>query len=139
MNLNIGTSAVPTYQDLSFKLNFPTKKAGTFSVFGIGGASKIDIVVSKDKELLDNIYGERTVTSISRSQMGVTGVSHLFPINSTTFIRSTLAASYARSHVWHNSIFFNQQFEVDSLRQLLGYDFGEGKLSLTSSLTKKSG
>jgi|GEM_PF-2635595 len=25
---------LPTYSDLSFKLNFPTQKAGTFSIFG---------------------------------------------------------------------------------------------------------
>lgn len=25
-----------SYQDLTFKLNFPTRKAGTFSIWGIG-------------------------------------------------------------------------------------------------------
>jgi len=28
---------LPTYQDLSFKLNLPTEKAGNFSIFGLGG------------------------------------------------------------------------------------------------------
>jgi len=30
---------LPTYSDLSFKLNFPTTKAGTFSLFGLGGSN----------------------------------------------------------------------------------------------------
>ena len=28
---------LPIFQDFSFKLNFPTEKAGTFSIWGIGG------------------------------------------------------------------------------------------------------
>ena len=31
----IGTSAIPKYQDLSFKLNFPQKKGGSISLFAI--------------------------------------------------------------------------------------------------------
>ena len=33
----IPSQQVPKYQDLSFKLNFPAQRAGTFSLWGIGG------------------------------------------------------------------------------------------------------
>jgi len=46
--LNFGTgSAVPNYQDLSFKFNFPTVKAGKFSIFGLGGKSDISFLGSE--------------------------------------------------------------------------------------------
>src|SRR6185437_3175630 len=51
LGINFGYSAIPQYSDLSFKLNFPTKKFGTFSVFGIGGPSYIALLaqdLSKD-------------------------------------------------------------------------------------------
>lgn len=35
----VDVSGTPTYQDATFKVNLPTKKAGTFSIFGIGGLS----------------------------------------------------------------------------------------------------
>ncbi|WP_442590796.1 TonB-dependent receptor [Pedobacter sp. AW31-3R] len=38
MGLNISSDGVPRYQDLSFNFVVPTKKAGTFSLFGIGGS-----------------------------------------------------------------------------------------------------
>jgi hypothetical protein len=42
IGLNFGTgSATPYYQDGTFKINIPTKKSGTFSLFGLIGASNI--------------------------------------------------------------------------------------------------
>ncbi|MEZ4686393.1 MAG: hypothetical protein R3B47_10095 [Bacteroidia bacterium] len=38
-NLIINYLTLPEFQDLSFKLNFPTEKAGTFGLFGMGGLS----------------------------------------------------------------------------------------------------
>src|SRR5690606_8203491 len=45
---------IPKYQDLSFKLHFPTRRLGTFSVFGLGGKSKIteETFDKDDEELL---------------------------------------------------------------------------------------
>lgn len=69
-----------SFQDLSFKLNFPTRVLGTFSVFGLGGLSK----VTRDfyPEISDEGY-----------DMGVVGVSNQFSIDRKTFIRTTLSAS----------------------------------------------
>src|SRR5690606_16092933 len=42
LGVDVGTGgAVPAYQDVSFKADIPTKKAGQFSLFGIGGTSHI--------------------------------------------------------------------------------------------------
>ncbi|MEI6021302.1 MAG: carboxypeptidase-like regulatory domain-containing protein, partial [Bacteroidota bacterium] len=58
VKFNIGTSAVPGYQDMGLRLNFPTKKAGVFSFSSLGGLSNINIILSKTKERPKELYGD---------------------------------------------------------------------------------
>ncbi|WKN41013.1 hypothetical protein [Tunicatimonas pelagia] len=47
LGVNFGTgAATPEYQDLTFKVDIPTKKAGYFTMFGIGGVNSIDLLSS---------------------------------------------------------------------------------------------
>ena len=41
------------YQDLSFKMNFPTRKAGTFSVWGVAPTDRYPVLESQDSALWD--------------------------------------------------------------------------------------
>lgn len=78
------------YQDLSFRMNFPTKKAGIFSVTGIGGISRLERKESnKDTDTwLFQTHGEDLVT---RSKLGVLGFSHTYFIHPDTRIKSHVA------------------------------------------------
>lgn len=79
------------YQDLSFKLNFPTKKAGVFSVWGIGlrdGAS------AKPKtDSLKWFYKEDKQKNDIKLDLGAGGLSHLYFFNNNTYLKTTLAAT----------------------------------------------
>ena len=83
------------YQDLSFKLNFPTRKAGTFSIWGIG------LIDRYKPEILDRDEWE---TQSDRQSGNTTfdkaagGITHKYLINADTYIRSSLAATYAKDH-----------------------------------------
>jgi hypothetical protein len=79
------------YQDLSFKLNFPTKKAGTFSVWGLGLKDKTGLKAKTDKKDWDDITDKQS-TDISL-YMGTFGISHKYFMNDKTYIKSTLAAT----------------------------------------------
>ena len=51
LGLDLGTgTAVPYYQDISFKFNFPSTKLGQFTLFGVGGISNIDLLTSDKDE-----------------------------------------------------------------------------------------
>lgn len=76
---------VTTYQDAAFKFHFPTKKAGVFSFFGIGGLSENDYKRNGD-----------TYTENIKTGMGVVGLSHLFRLNNKSFLKSTLSLSGKR-------------------------------------------
>jgi len=73
----IDLESVPEFQDISFKFFLPTKKAGTFSIFGIGGLSH---------ETGDYGYDWNSNTA-------TLGVSNNFLINTKTFVKSTVAFS----------------------------------------------
>lgn len=68
------------FQDLSFKLNFPTKSLGTFSVFGLGGKSSIT----------NDFFPESGREEYS---MGVVGLTNQFNIDKKSFVKMTVAAS----------------------------------------------
>ncbi len=135
-NFKIGTSAVPNYQDGAFKLNFPTKK-GNISVFGIGGMSDIDIVISKRTQQEEEIYGDKDRDQYFGSKLALGGVSYSTRYSDKVYAKLTLAVSGTSVYAHHDKVFFNPQFQLDSLKPILGYDFKQGKQMLSYIINYK--
>jgi len=95
IGLNFGTgSATPYYQDANFKINLPTKKMGTFSLFGLGGESHIHF--SPESQGKDNLYSSNDGSVRDRdfkSLTGVLGLSHTYFFNPGTSGKIILAVS----------------------------------------------
>lgn len=93
LGLNVGTgSATPYYQDVNFKVSLPTKKSGTFELFGMGGESHIKFSAYDE----DNLYATNDGTLRDRkfrSLTGVTGLTHTYFFNPTASGKATLAVS----------------------------------------------
>ncbi len=136
INFKIGTAAIPNYQDGAFKINIPTQK-GSFSVFGIGGTSKIDIVISDRKQQEDEIYGDKDRDQYFGSSLALGGVSYSTRYTDKTYAKLTLAASGTSVYAHHDKVYFNQQFQLDSLKPILGYDFRQGKQMLSYVVNHK--
>jgi hypothetical protein len=84
-------AAGTTYQDLSFKLNFPTEKAGTFSVWGMG------LLDHSGAEAKDNISkweydSDRENQDVSQF-MGASGITHRFLLNDKQYLKTTFATT----------------------------------------------
>lgn len=132
VNFQIGTSAVPGYQDIGFRFNFPTKKAGVFSFSGIGGLSDISIILSKVKERPKELYGDQTRDQYFSSNMGVGILNHTYSFNTKTLMKTSLAYGVQTLDVDHFLVLRNKNFiPKDTLPQILGYDFYEGKSTLS--------
>jgi len=86
-NLIINYLQLPEFQDISFKLNFPTKRAGTFGVFGIGGLSKRLREAETDASLWEEDL-DRFELQLD-SDMGAVGVTHKLPINNKSCLLYT--------------------------------------------------
>ena len=106
IGLKFGTgSATPYYQDGTFKINLPTKNAGTFSLFGLGGESHINFPPASQDN--DNLYASNDGTQRNRnfnSLTGVTGLSHIYFYNTTTSAKTTLAVSGFTSKYYEDII-----------------------------------
>lgn len=91
LNLDGGTM---DYQDLNFKLNFPTRKAGTFAVWGTSLIDKFTSDFEKNPEKWDT-FGDRS-ESRDKQYMAAGGLSHRFFFNSDASLKTTLAATYSQ-------------------------------------------
>ncbi len=95
IGLKFGTgAATPYYQDATLKLNIPTKKAGTFSLFAVGGESHIHFTPESQTE--DNLYASNDGSIRDRkfkSLTGVAGITHQYFYNSTASVKTTFAVS----------------------------------------------
>lgn len=138
VNFNIGTSAVPGYQDGSIRLNFPTKNAGVFSFSGIGGLSDIKIILSKTKERPKELYGDLNRDQYFASNMGVGILNHVYSLNSRTVMKTSLAYGVQTLDVQHYLVMRNKDFvPKDTLPKILDYDFYEGKTTLAWYIKSK--
>lgn len=88
MGINFGSTALPNYQDGSFKLNFPSKK-GLTSVFGMGGFSSIQIL-QEDVDSTD-LFAQDNSNTYFNSQVGAVGVNHRQRIGKKSFINFSAA------------------------------------------------
>lgn len=81
----------PNYQDFSFKFNFPTKKAGTFALFGLGGTNKaIKNPVADSSKWTDE---NPNFVLEAPSKLGVMGLTHQIFINQKSYIKTTISVS----------------------------------------------
>jgi len=95
LGINFGVSGIPRYQDLSFKVNIPTKSAGILSVWGIGGKSRIELLDS-EKDSSDWSFTSSNEDLVFGSEMGATGLSHLYFFNSKTSGKLSISTSKSR-------------------------------------------
>jgi len=92
LGIRFGVSASPEYQDISYKVNVPTTKAGIFTLWGIGGKSKLTLLDS-ERKATDWSYITGGQDLVFATSMGATGVSHLYFFNSKTSGKLSLSVS----------------------------------------------
>lgn len=123
LNIKIGTNSVPNYQDAALKLNFPIGKKANLSIFGIGGISKIDLIVSNLTEQPEELYGESDRDQYFGTNTGVLGTSFSYIINNSTYTKLTVAQTGTNVEARHDKVFRDNNYQVDSLKDILGYRF----------------
>ena len=135
MGIDIGTTSIPHYQDLNFKLNFPVKKGGTVSVFGIAGYSTIEFITSDHmKPGGQDIYATNNTDEYFKSGLGILGVSYTRPINDKCYSKITFAASGSMISDHYNEVVrhvdpVSGDFVLDGMFRQMGYKFVESKFS----------
>lgn len=99
LNIDFGTGdAIPQYQDLTFKADVQTEKAGKFSVWGIGGLSYIALLESDKKEGQD-LYGYSSRDTYFRSNVGAGGISHTYLFKNNAYIKTNVGVSGSYNNI----------------------------------------
>ncbi|MFN8317209.1 MAG: TonB-dependent receptor [Chitinophagales bacterium] len=96
IGIPIGTAATPQYQDFSFKFDLPnSRKAGKFSVFGIGAYSYIKFIGKKltTEDLFADPYSDR----YAKSGLGIIGIKHSISVGKNGYIKTVLSGSMEAS------------------------------------------
>lgn len=100
--LNVGTTATPFYQDISFKINSGTSKFGKFTLFGLGGKSSIDFF--HDKIDSTDLFADPSSDSYFNSTIGLVGLKHFIRVNDKSYFNTVIGASYAATNFDQDSI-----------------------------------
>ena len=120
---------VMDYQDLNFKLNFPTKKAGVFSLWGTALIDKIkpEIELPEEWDYMDDAKDSRMKQTSTAA-----GLSHRYFFGNDAFLKTTLATTYSKTDAWE-SIY---DFDMNS-SPFLDFKSQYTNLVLTSFFNKK--
>lgn len=83
-------SGILKYQDLSYKINMPTKKAGTFSLWSIAAYDGINLDALDSAEWVSKSDRDNSQTSL---YMFATGINHKTSIKSNAFLKTSLSVT----------------------------------------------
>lgn len=110
LGLNIASDgvSVPAYQDLAFKLNIPTRSAGTFSVYGLGGTSKTDEVFESESN--GQVF---SLKETEKYALGLGGLSHVINLNSRSYFETSASYSVTQYDFFLEGVENQQVFDED--------------------------
>ena len=93
MGISLGTgSAIPEYQDISFKVVSKLGK-GKISLFGLGGKSSIDLLYSEmDSSDMENFYMNEGFDVYNKNRQGMVGLNYFRRLNEKTYAEITFSA-----------------------------------------------
>ena len=124
LGFNIGTEAVPKYQDVIFHLNFVKSKWGKFSIFGLGGTSAIDMI-GADLDSSD-LFANKDEDAYFKSRIGIVGLKHTLDIGSNSYLRTLVSYSYVSNegkiYKYYDSL-AGRQFLTDQSTVNTGFRF----------------
>lgn len=91
IGVNPTGDVLPTYQDLSFKVNVPTKNAGTFSLFGLGGDNLAATNPAQDSTQWN--FSSDRIGFAEKISVGTIGLSHRKLVGDNSYFRTVAIVS----------------------------------------------
>jgi hypothetical protein len=137
MGMSVMGTAIPEYQDVCFKFNFPSLKFGTISIFGLGGKSSITWLDSErdtTEERQQMPYqSDYELDMYNDNYNGVVGITHTALLGTSAYTKLILSASTIRNYTRYDSL------SIDDRHPVLQYhsDFQRTKYMATFYLNQK--
>lgn len=130
-----GTSAIPLYQDISFKVNLGETKIGRFELFGLGGTSSIDFFGEEIDE--EDLFADPNVDAYVQNELGLMGLAHTLRLSKTTYLKTSFGASTNyNEYLQDNRILDESDLLIKKYRATNVLN-RENRYTMTSTLNKK--
>ena len=97
LGIKVAGDAVPNFQDMTFNVSVPTKRSGTFQIFGVGGKSNIDFKADLWKEGFE-------------ADLGIMGVNHIYPLSEKSYLKT----SFSFTGTLNNWTYYESEMEPPS-------------------------
>ena len=140
IGFNFGTgTAIPQYQDLTFKIDLAKTKLGKFTIFGLGGKSFIQLHDSKRDAKADVNYNLAGTDVDYGTNTAVIALSHLYFFNETSRLKTIFSVQGAQGTTQLDSLKFDNTGKViaNSNYRYYGANNTEIKYSIASHFMKK--
>ncbi len=134
LGLNIGTAALPNYQDIAFKLDFGNGKAGKFTLFGVGGNSDIEFLGDETNE--GDLFAAPDEDAFAESRFGVAGLRHNIIVGDGAYVRTIVAGSVSQNQ-FKQDRYFNLGTEEELKVRYAEADNTVSRYSISSFFNKK--
>jgi hypothetical protein len=129
------------FQDLSFKISLPTKKAGDFNIFAIGGKSMTSFNSQRDSTKW--LFEKDRTDYYFYSNMGVAGITHDIKSSLNSSFHTSLAISYLQSgrdediinHDYTSSVNGYNRLDAGKVSFLTYHTISRGKNSFRAGLS----
>lgn len=99
-------AGVLKYQDLSFKTNFPTKKSGTFTLWGIGAIDGVNMYAADSAEWESDFDRDNSKTAM---YMFATALSHKISLPGHVFMNTSISCTGSGLKFKEERLNYNQQ------------------------------
>jgi hypothetical protein len=130
-------AAVPEYQDLSYKLNIPTKK-GAIEMFGMMGMSDIDLLGSEqDLEGGGDLYGNETEDIYNHNKLMVNGISYRHNISNKAFLKLTAGYIKTREETLIDSLLYEGPSTISGKARMQQMTYELDKFTTHLNFNKK--
>lgn len=96
LGIPVGTAATPFYQDLSFKIVSGESKAGRFTLFGLGGKSKISFL--RDEIDSTDLFADPSANSYFTSDIVMAGLKHFIRTGKNSYVNTIIGGNYSASN-----------------------------------------
>lgn len=128
--IRFGTSALPRYKDLTFKIDLGRTRTGQWSFFSLGGLSDIEFLAEETQD--NDFFAVSDQNSRATSRIGVVGLNHQLLLNERSYLRTTVAFSHAG-----NTFSAEEIVAGNDINPIFDSDDQTSRLSLSSFLNEK--
>ncbi|MFD2246385.1 TonB-dependent receptor [Pontibacter ruber] len=122
MGVKITGDATPVFQDFSYKVYLPTRKAGVFSFWGLGGLSEQASLAERDVTKWESNWDG--FDDRFKASMGAAGITHMYFLGKDDYVESSLVLSANSNSIQFDSLttefdvvpYYNQRAAYTSVR-----------------------